>query len=88
LSALPAYNILLREAVDLLMAGRHDLRVLHVPGEDNAIADALSRAEFTRALRLRPQLRGHIHLFSPYHRVLDNSVYVLRPPREALGAAQ
>lgn len=88
LSALPAYNILLREAVDLLMAGRHDLRVLHVPGEDNAIADALSRAEFTRALRLRPQLRGHIHLFSPYHRVLDNSVYILRPPREALGAAQ
>ena len=88
LSALPAYNILLREAVNLLTAGGHDLRDLHVPGDENAVADALSRADFARALDLRPQLEGHISLFHPYRRVIDNSVYILQPPREALGAAK
>ena len=44
---LPPYNHLLRAAVDILNWGEHDLRVLHVPGTENAVADALSRAEFS-----------------------------------------
>lgn len=52
LSALLAYNILLKEAVDLLFNENHDLCVLHVPGYDNNVADALSQAEFGRALDL------------------------------------
>jgi hypothetical protein len=42
LNALPAYNILLQEAVNLLLVGHHDLCVLHVVGKENFIADALS----------------------------------------------
>jgi len=57
LSALPAYNILLREAVNLLMAGHHDLRVLHVNGEENTVADALSQANFPWAFELQLQLQ-------------------------------
>jgi hypothetical protein len=54
LHAKPEYNILLREAVNLLMSANHDLRVLHVPGEQNQVADALSHGQFDRALHLRP----------------------------------
>jgi hypothetical protein len=88
LRALPAYNILLREAVDLLQAGGHDLRVLHIPGEENEVADALSRSDFTRAWRLRPQLTGNVSLFTPYRRVLKGSTFTLQPPQPTQGAAQ
>ncbi|TDL27790.1 hypothetical protein BD410DRAFT_696929, partial [Rickenella mellea] len=37
------YNRLLQFAVDILIPSKIDLRVLHVAGEDNPIADALSR---------------------------------------------
>lgn len=36
----PAYNHILKSAVDILIAGSHDFRVLHVPGVENSIADA------------------------------------------------
>ncbi|TDL26836.1 hypothetical protein BD410DRAFT_704500, partial [Rickenella mellea] len=37
------YNSLLKFAVDILIQHKVDLRVIHIPGEDNPIADALSR---------------------------------------------
>ena len=43
LAAEPAYNILLKAAVDLLILHHVDLRVLHIPGVENTVADALSR---------------------------------------------
>ena len=86
LRAMPAYNILLREAINLLTSEDHDMRVLHVPGEENAIADALSRGDFTRAVKLRPQLADRIYRFSPYRRILKGSLYTLQPPRQVLGA--
>ena len=86
LSALPSYNVLLREAVDLLVNGSHDLRVLHVSGINNSVADALSRADFDRALTLQPNLT--IHRFKPYHRVKRGEVFSLQPPRDLLGATQ
>jgi hypothetical protein len=92
LSAQPAYNILLTEAVDLLTAADHDLRVFHVPGERNQVADALSRGEFERAVRLRPQLQNHISQFFPYCRVregtVQGAVYTLQPPQTMLGASK
>ena len=42
LQALPDYNVILHSAVDLLYDGGHDLQVLHVPGIQNQVADALS----------------------------------------------
>ena len=92
LHAKPEYNILLQEAVTLLTAGGHDLRVLHVPGEKNQVADALSHGQFDRAILLRPQLIDRISIFEPYHRdrvgTVQGAVYKLTPPRFKLGAAQ
>jgi len=63
LSALPGYNDLLMHAVGLLIPSSSSLRVLHVPGAENSVADALSRGLFTIALSLHPGLV--IHLFRP-----------------------
>ena len=54
LHAKPEYNILLQQAVNLLTTGNHGLRVLHVPGDQNQIADALSRGQIERAIHLHP----------------------------------
>ena len=64
LRALPPYNHLLKTAMDILNLGDSDMRVLHVPGVDNAVADALSRADFHRAVDLIPSLK--ISTFEPW----------------------
>jgi hypothetical protein len=48
---LPAYNYILRSSVDIRMKTHHQLRVFHVPGRENGVANAISRHEFVRALR-------------------------------------
>ena len=63
LRAQPAYNPILKSAVDILLQSDHQLRVLHVPGEGNSVADAISRQQFNCALSLCPEL--HISLFQP-----------------------
>ncbi|KAJ3910905.1 hypothetical protein F5877DRAFT_55804, partial [Lentinula edodes] len=72
LRALPDYNGLLRFVVDELIAASVDIRVLHVPGEQNAVADAISRHDFDRAKQLAPGL----------------SIEFFQPPRVTLGAPQ
>ncbi|KDR66780.1 hypothetical protein GALMADRAFT_80481 [Galerina marginata CBS 339.88] len=54
---LPAYNYILRSSVDVRLKSHHQLRVLHVPGHENNVADAISRRQFVRALSLQPGLR-------------------------------
>ncbi|KAJ7826516.1 hypothetical protein B0H13DRAFT_2374352 [Mycena leptocephala] len=68
----PAYNILLKAAVDLLIQYNVDLRVLHIRGDDNTIADAISRANFSLVHSLRPDLE-----ITPF-----------QPPQCVLGAAE
>ena len=63
LHCLPSYNHLLRLAMDVLIENDFSLRVLHVPGEDNIIADALSRVHFSVALQIEPYL--NLHTFNP-----------------------
>ena len=72
LSCLPSYNHLLRRAVDVLLSHNIDLCVLHVPGVDNGVADALSRCHFSSALYLDP----------------DFKISLFQPPRWTLGAAK
>ncbi|KAJ7893832.1 hypothetical protein B0H14DRAFT_3427129 [Mycena olivaceomarginata] len=62
----PAYNILLKAAVDLLIKYRVDLRVLHIPGDDNTIDDTFSRSNWGLDHALLPRLR--ITSFQPPHR--------------------
>ena len=50
--------------MDILNLGDNDMQVLHVPGVDNAVADALSRADFHRAVDLIPSLK--ISTFEPW----------------------
>lgn len=86
LRALPEYNCILKVAVDILMATKFSLRVFHIAGESNDVADALSRGDFMRALQIQPALT--IKAFEPYHRIdRRQSPPYLRPPRNSLGAA-
>ena len=57
LRCLPPYDRLLKTAVDILIKHDFSLRVLQVPGEQNAVADALSRVQFSVAFNLVPDLR-------------------------------
>ena len=56
LRCLPAYNHLLKSAVDVIIDNDFSLRVLHVPGDQNTVADALSRVQFSVALNIEPSL--------------------------------
>jgi len=71
LHAQPLYNRLLITAVDLLLDFDVELRVFHIAGEDNVVADALSRFRF-----------DIIAMYSPLLRVLQ-----FQPPQMMLGAA-
>ena len=80
LRALPEYNCILKAAVDILLQKDFQLRVLHISGERNDIADALSRADFMKALRLNPGLI--IKTFQPYLRIDRRQLPPrLQPPR-------
>jgi hypothetical protein len=66
LSALPAYNEILKAAVDHLLLDVDNpiqLRVIHVPGHLNTIADALSRGELYTVVDSVPDVA--IDTFSP-----------------------
>jgi hypothetical protein len=72
LRATPVYNPILKSSVDIRIQFDIDLQVLHVPGELNTVADAISRSNFDYAASLVPNLI--IHTF--------------QPPQDALGAAK
>jgi hypothetical protein len=81
LRALPEYNCILKAAVDILFVTQFQLRVLHIAGEINDVADALSRSDFMRALKLSPGLS--IQGSEPYHRVDRHQLPpTLKPPRQ------
>ena len=84
LRALPPYNNILKAAVDIINKGDHNIRVLHVPGAENTVADALSRADFQRALDAVPDLK--ISTFEPWDWApkADGSI-TFQPPRRMLG---
>ena len=63
LCCLPSYNPLLKAAVDILIRNDYSLRVLHVPGEENIVVDALSHIRFSIALNSEPNLK--LDIFHP-----------------------
>ena len=63
LRCLPSYNPLLKAAVDILICNDYSLWVLHVPGEENIVADALSCVRFSIALNSEPNLK--LDIFHP-----------------------
>ena len=63
LRCLPPYNHLLKAACDILITQDLSLRVLHVSGETNVVADALSRVQFSIALNSVPELK--LFTFNP-----------------------
>ena len=69
LRSLPPYNDLLKFTVSLLIKHDISLRVMHVPGVDNVVADSLSRFENTKALAVCPGL----------------TISCFQPPRVAMG---
>jgi len=65
LRCLPEFNPLLQHCVDVFLHNKFDVHVLHVPGAQNVVADAISHHEFSKAARLVPGL--HITPFQPPH---------------------
>lgn len=59
----PQLNHLLLHAVDIFMTNDLDLRVLHVQGEKNIIADAISRMNIATVLDIIPDF--HLGFFQP-----------------------
>ena len=57
LCCLPPYNQLLKSAVDIVTRNDYSLHVLHIPGNQNVVADALSRVQFSVTLRHEPDLK-------------------------------
>jgi hypothetical protein len=72
LRANPAYNHILQAASDIMIKHNIDLRVLHVPGSSNTIADAISRLNIATVLDIIPSFR----------------LSYFQPPRFPLGALQ
>jgi len=64
LHCLPEYNGIIRSSVDLRLRSLIDLHVLHIPEEDNGVADALSHGDIARALSLCPTLQ--VTPFNPF----------------------
>lgn len=69
LHCLPPYNDLLKFTVSLLLKFNISLRVVHVPGVDNVVVDALSKFQNDKAVTACPGL----------------SISNFQPPRIALG---
>jgi hypothetical protein len=63
LRAEPGYNDILMAAVEILLDKQFSLRVFHVAGKDNTIADALSRSYFDVIHQSQPRLK--LHYFQP-----------------------
>jgi len=70
LAAKPVYNRILMSSIDMLIEDEIDLRVFHIPGKDNLIADPLSRYKNRLATLLSPGL------------IIGTFI----PPQDALGA--
>ena len=62
LRCLPQYNHILKQAVDILIQRDFSLRVLHIAGDTNVVADALSRVQFSVTLGLEPDLKLYTFL--------------------------
>jgi len=63
LAADPNYILLLFKAVEIMMDFGVDVQVVHIPGSENAIVDALSHLLFQVASTLHPGL--NITIFQP-----------------------
>ena len=65
LRCLPEFNPLLRHCVDIIITRVFQIQVLHIPGEHNAVADAISHCDFLQAKQLILGLQ--IQNFKPPH---------------------
>ncbi len=52
----PEFNTIVKHAVSTRVESQIDVRVLHIPGNMNGVADAISRAEFDHAKMLAANL--------------------------------
>jgi len=63
LHALPAYNLILITAINLLIRSKIQLRVFHISRNDNRVADTLSHLDPFTAQQIQPDLV--VSYFSP-----------------------
>ena len=70
----PLYNPLLITVVELLLKFDIALRVFHIPGEDNFVADALSRSQYDVVQYHMPTM--HVSFFIPPRLMLGADVSI------------
>lgn len=56
LCCLPEFNTLLYFSIDTCLTKKFDVCMLHVPGEQNEVADTISHNNFDKAWKLMPEL--------------------------------
>ena len=85
---LPHYNPILINAAKACITSHIQLRVLHIPGEQNCVADAISQKNFTLAQQYVPNLV--ISTFLPpsiaaggSQKMISSTVHARQPPRQA-----
>ena len=84
LSCRPEFNAIIKDAISTRVKADVNLLVLHVAGEMNSIANAISRADFNRAETLSPNISFYNFTPpSPY-----KNATLPKPPRSSLGAAK
>jgi len=84
----PEFNAIIKLAVTRRVQSQVDLRVLHVPGDMNAVADAISRDEFGRASTLAASLSVPGLTIDNFPYPLPTSTKLFQPPQSSLGATQ
>jgi hypothetical protein len=80
----PEFNNIIKYAVSACVKADIDMRVLHIPGDENSVADAISRADFDRARNLSPNIS--FHNFSPPFP--SKKPPHTQPPHSTLGATE
>ena len=63
-------SLVLLQGIDALLESKIDLRVFHIAGETNTVADAISRGQFHLARQHQPGI----------------AIRTFLPPQDALGA--
>ena len=87
----PEFNTIIKHAVSSHVKSQIDVRVLHIPGDMNGVADAISCAEFDHA----KTLAASSLLSTPSLSILDfspplptNKSNLASPPHTSLGASE
>jgi hypothetical protein len=84
----PKFNTIIKHTITTRVKSKINLQVLHIPGEMNSVADAISRADFNCAKILAAKLSVPNLSILEFPHPLPTTTNPSQPPRTSLGATQ